>query len=75
MMVTIIFISSAFIGGFVGALIGYKTMYKSWRTYRDNFFDKQVKELSRKSEYQKRWNDEMYNLTKRMCKRLDKIEG
>jgi len=36
---------------------------------------KQVKELERKLEYQKRWNDEMYNLTKRMCKRLDKIEG
>lgn len=35
---------------------------------------KQVKELERKLEYQKRWNDEMYNLTKRMCKRLDNIE-
>ena len=36
---------------------------------------KQVKELERKLEYQKRWNDEMYNLTKRMCKRLDNIEA
>lgn len=35
----------------------------------------QVKELERKLEYQKRWNYEMYNLTKRMCKRLDKIEA
>ena len=35
---------------------------------------KQVKELERKLEYQKRWNDEMYNLTKRMCKRLDELE-
>lgn len=36
---------------------------------------KQVKELERKLEYQKRWNDEMYNLTKRMCKRLDELEN
>tara|TARA_B110000091_G_scaffold160542_1_gene171122 strand:+ start:577 stop:717 length:141 start_codon:yes stop_codon:yes gene_type:complete len=36
---------------------------------------RKVKELERKLEYQKRWNDEMYNLTKRMCKRLDKIEA
>ena len=33
-----------------------------------------VKELERKLEYQKRWNDEKYNLTKKMCKRLEKIE-
>ena len=33
-----------------------------------------IKELESKLEYQNRWNDEMYNLTKRMCKRLDKIE-
>lgn len=32
--------------------------------------EKQVKELKRELEYQKRFNDEMYNLTKRMCKRL-----
>jgi len=37
--------------------------------------NKQVKELERKLEYQKRWNDEIYNLTKRMCKRLDKLES
>jgi DNA-binding transcriptional regulator GbsR (MarR family) len=36
---------------------------------------RRVKELERKLEYQKRWNDEMYNLTKRMCKRLDKVEA
>ena len=36
---------------------------------------KQVKELERRLEYQKRWNDEMYHLTKRMCKRLDKLEN
>ena len=36
---------------------------------------KQVKELKRELEYQKRFNDEMYNLTKRMCKRLDKLDS
>lgn len=36
---------------------------------------KQVKELERKLEYQKKCNDEMYNLTKRMCKRLDGLES
>ena len=40
MIEAIILISSALIGGFVGALIGYKTMYQAWRTDRDNFFDK-----------------------------------
>jgi len=32
---------------------------------------RRVKELERKLEYQKRWNDEMYNLTKRMRVRRD----
>ena len=36
---------------------------------------KQVKELERRLEYQKRWNNEMYRLTERMCKRLDKLEN
>ena len=35
---------------------------------------KRVKELKRVLVYQKRFNDEMYNITKRMCKRLDKLE-
>ena len=34
-----------------------------------------IKSLESILEYQKRYNDEMYNLTKRMCKRLDKLEG
>jgi len=56
------------------------TVYKikltsHWINYNEKELAKKIKELERKLEYQKRWNDEMYNLTKRMCKRLDKIEA
>ena len=34
-----------------------------------------IKFLESRLEYQKRYNDEMYNLTKKMCERLNKLEG
>jgi hypothetical protein len=40
MTVTLIIISSAMIGGFVGALVGYFAMYKTWKIDRDDFFDR-----------------------------------
>jgi len=54
----------------------YITCYKTFKNtiMINTKLKKQVKELERKLEYQKRWNDEMYNLTKRMCKRLDELE-
>lgn len=36
----LVLVSSACIGGFIGAFIAYKKMYKAWRIDRDNFFDK-----------------------------------
>ena len=33
-----------------------------------------VKELEDRLEFQKRWNNEMYRLLERVCKRLDNLE-
>jgi hypothetical protein len=41
-IVAIILISSAFIGGAIGSLIGYKTMYKTWKIDRDNFIENKM---------------------------------
>ena len=43
MELAIILIASALIGGFIGAYVGYVTMYKCWRLDRDDFFKKAKK--------------------------------
>jgi DNA-binding transcriptional regulator GbsR (MarR family) len=35
---------------------------------------KQVKELESRIEFQTRWNNEIYRLLERVCKRLDTLE-
>ena len=36
---------------------------------------KRVKELEIKLEYQKRWNGEISDLLRRLCRRIDKLEN
>ncbi len=43
MEIPIIFIGSALVGGFVGAYVGYVTMYKCWKLDKDDFFKQQAK--------------------------------
>lgn len=40
MITSIILISAALIGGFIGAFLGYIVMYNAWKTDQENFFDR-----------------------------------
>ena len=37
---TLVFIASAFIGGFIGAYIGYMMMYRLWKIDKEDLFDR-----------------------------------
>ena len=54
-------------------------MFASQNNKTINMFNtklkKQVKELEGRIEFQTRWNNEMYRLLERVCKRLDTLES